>query len=308
MFPASAATQDTVMIHYPQWETNYDEAVTLHEDDTVRVTETILYYFDIASSVPETSSDFMKAGTYKTNGSLALAAHHRGWEDPAEFRPDATLVCDYLWKSNDEYEITEYPEIGIQREEYQTGVDADGNPVMAAKFHPVYMVEYCMFGGIDTGGEVEVSNPCNWDSGDEDDLPSPLLIDTEVDEGDYDPENHDVDEGVRREYFAYLAVAKTPAIAPLWGDRFKGANPTKEIHTIAQAKVFNNKSWGLWTQDWQVQLTSVNGFPDWVDRVQQDIDDDTTSETDVNSTDLQDIFDFLKALAGADMAGKFLVH
>ena len=306
MFPASAATQTGQLIHYPQWKTDYAEALLLAETPEVRITETILYYFDIASSVPESSPDFMKPGTFMTNGSLALAAHHRGWRDPATFRPDATPVCNYIWRSEDEYEITEYPEIGIQREEVQDGVDADGNPIMVAKFHPVYMIEFCMFGGIDIGGEVEVSNPCNWDTSELEDLPSPILIDTEL--GDYDPENDDVDQGIRREFFAYLGMAKSASTAQVWSKKFQSANPTQAIHTLAQAKVFNNKSWGLWTQDWQVQLTSLNGYPDWVDRVENDISIGAANDTQgaVKSTDLEDLLTFMKAMVG--VAGKFLSH
>jgi hypothetical protein len=308
MFPASAAPQIGQLVHYPLWKTDYAEALVLAQTPEVRITETILYYFDIASSVPETSPDFLTPGTYMTNGSLALAAHHRGWHDPARFRPDATLVCNYIWKSKDEYEITEYPEIGIHREEIQDGnrVDANGNPVMVAKFHPVYMVEFCMFGGIDIGGEREVSNPCNWSSSELEDLPAPLLIDTE--EGDYDPETNDVDAGVRREYFAYLGMARRNADAQVWGRKFQGANPSNAIHTLSQAKVFNNKSWGLWTQDWQVQLTSLNGYPDWVQRVERDLPKTALTEGAVRPADLEGILEFLKALAGGNLAGKFLGH
>jgi hypothetical protein len=310
MFPASAGTQAGKLIHYPLWKTNYIEALELAETDVVRIKETILYYFDIASSVSSDSPEFMTPGTYITNGSLALAAHHRGWRDPKIFRPDAVQICNFIWKSKDQYEITEYPEIGIRREEIQDGkkVDEDGNPIMIAKFHPVYMVEFCMFGGIDVGGEVEVANPCNWSSGDQEDLPSPLLIDT--DKGDYDPENRDVDGGVRREYFAYLGMARNPSEAQVWADKFTGANPTKAIHTLSQAKVFNNKSWGLWTQDWQVQLTSLNGFPDWVDRLNNDVEQGKASRTEnaVRASDLESILEFLQALASGNLAGKFFVH
>jgi len=306
MFPASG-TKTPRLVHFPQWRTDYAEAKELAEIPETRITETILYYFDIASSVPESSPDFMKPGTFKTNGSLALAAHHRGWQDPAKFRPDAAKILDYIWKSKDQYEITEYPEIGLKREEIQDGdkVDADGNPVMIAKFHPVYMIEFCMFGGIDVGGEREVSNPCNWYNSELDELPAPMLIDTSV--GDYDKDNNDVDRGVRREYFAYLGLARSNNSPPLWGQRFQGANPSDSIHTMAQAKVFNNTSWGLWTQDWQVQLTTLNGYEDWVLRTQQGLSQVPLTQGAVSMSELEKILEFLQALDG-DMAEKFLVH
>jgi hypothetical protein len=163
-----------------------------------------------------------------------------------------------------------------------------------------------MFGGIDIGGEREVSNPCNWTASELEELPAPLLIDTDM--GDYDPDSNDVDAGVRREFFAYLGIARRPSSAQVWGEKFQGANPTNAIHTLSQAKVFNNKSWGLWTQDWQVQLTSLNGYPDWVQRVERDLSQTSLTQGAVRSGDLQGILEFLKALAGADMAGSFIKH
>jgi len=295
MFPA-AGDKTLQTIHYPDWRTNYDEAKEMYDSDVVRITETMVYFFDIASSVPESSPQFLTPGTFVTNGSLALAARMRGWYDAAQFRPDAQKICDYIWKSTDNYEITEYPEIGIEYEE-----DAEGNPL----FHDVYMVEFCMFGAADVGGDREVRNPCNWQSGEIDELPAPLLIDTSV--GDYDSENHDVDTGIRREYFAYLGLARSPTQAPLWTQRFHGVNPTESIHTLSQAKVFNNRSWGLWTQDWQVQLTTLNGYQDWVDRIRGDLEKVSLTQGAVSATELEKILEFLRAL-DPEFAERFIVH
>jgi len=296
IFPA-AAEKILKTIHYPDWRTDYNEAKELSEIPETRITETMLYFFDIASSVPESSPKFLSPGTFVTNGSLALAARLRGWHDAAEFRPDARKICDFIWKSTDQYEITEYPEIGIEHEEDP----ATGQPL----FHDVYMIEFCMFGAIDIGGDREVRNPCNWHSSEVDDLPAPLLIDTSV--GDYDPENNDVDSGIRRKYFAYLGLARSDTQAPLWTRRFSGANPTGATLTLAQAKVFNNRSWGLWTQDWQVQLTTLNRYEWWVETIQGDRRKVPQTQGAVSASELEEIFEFLRAI-DPDLAEKFLTH
>jgi len=319
MFPAKGPKIEKT-IHYPNWIIDYAKAKELASIPETRVTETMLYFFDIASSVPESSGKFLSPGTFRTNGSLALASRRAGWHDAATFdglRPDAkpvsdkvredgTPICNYIWKSTDWYETTEDPEIGI---EYKGpgGVDPDtGEPITAPVFQKVYVVEYCMFGAVDVGGDVAVANPCNWSDSEVDDLPAPFLINTE-DFEDYNSDNPDVDLGVRRTNFAFLALARSPSEAPLWSQRFSGANPTRAITTLAQAKVFNNTSWGLWTQDWQVQLTPVNRWEDWVERVADGSAQTSQTYGAVSARDLEEILQYLRALT-PEFAEKFTGH
>ena len=306
MFPAKGP-KALKAIHYANWVVDYAKALELAEIPETRVTETILYYFDIASSVPETSADFLKPGTFRTNGGLALMQRAPGWHNPATFdghRPDAKLVCNYIWKSTDEYETTEDPEIGI---EYQGGpVDPDTGEPGSPVFQKVYVIEYAMFGAIDIGGDVQVSNPFNWSDSEFDDLPAPILINTE-DFEDYNSDNPDVNLGIRRSNFAFLALAKRPNDAPLWAQRFRGANPTGATTTLAQAKVFNNTSWGLWTQEWQVQLTPVNRWGNWTRKIQEDLTRTSMTQGAVSAGDLQEILQYLQALP-SEMAEKFTGH
>jgi len=296
MFPAATA-KVLKTIHYPVWETDYDKALALSQQPEVKITETMLYFFDIASSVPQNSPNFLSPGTFVTNGSLALAARRSGWHDAAKFRPDAQKVLNHIWQSTDQYEITEYPEIGIRYEEDPN----TGEPV----FHDVYIIEFCMFGAIDIGGDWEVANPCNWNSDEVDDLPAPLLLDTGA--GDYDPDHTDVDSNYRREFFGFLSLIRLDSEAAVWPDRFRGVNPTRSIITLAQAKVFNNKSWGLWTQDWQVQLTKLNNWADWVRRIEDDLPNVASTNGAVHSDDLRDILEYLQAIH-PDLADRFIEH
>ncbi len=67
----------------------------------------------------------------------------------------------------------------------------------------------------------------------------------------------------------------------MWPTHFAGRKPYPNIVSIAQAQVFNNHSWDLWTQMWHAQLTPVdngNGdgiilprelaFQDWIDQME----------------------------------------
>jgi hypothetical protein len=306
MFPGKGPKAMEV-IHYANWVTDYAKALELAQVPETRVTETILYYFDIASSVPESSGDFLKPGTFRTNGGLALMSRAPGWHDPATFdghRPGAKLVCNYIWKATDTYETTEDPEIGI---EYKGGpVDPDTGMPSSPVFQKVYVIEYSMFGAIDVGGEVQVSNPFNWSDGEYDDLPAPLLINTD-DYADYDSDNPDVNLGVRRSNFAFLALSRRPNDAGFWPQRFRGANPTNATTTLAQAKVFNNTSWGLWTQEWQVQLTPVNRWAQWTERIEDDLPRTSMTHGAVGAGELHEILQYMQALP-PELAEKFIGH
>jgi hypothetical protein len=306
MFPAKGS-KTLKTVHYPNWITDYSKARELTQLPETKVTETILYYFDIASSVPETSSDFMKPGTFRTNGGLALMQRASGWHDPSTFdgrRPDAKLICNYIWKSTDTYETTEDAEIGINYQGGPTNPDT-GMPVNPV-FQKVYVIEYAMFGAMDVGGDVEIANPFNWSDSEFDDLPAPILINTD-DYADYNSDDPDVNLGIRRSNFAFLALAKRPNDTALWAQRFRGANPTEATTTLAQAKVFNNTSWGLWTQEWQVQLTGVNQWSDWIARIQADTNRTSMTQGAVASSELQEILQYMQALP-SEMAEKFIGH
>ena len=163
-----------------------------------------------------------------------------------------------------------------------------------------------MFGAIDVGGDIEVANPFNWTDAEVDDLPAPILINTE-DFADYDSDNPDVNLGVRRSNFAFLALARRPNDTPLWAQRFRGANPTGATTTLAQAKVGNKTSWGRWTQEWQVQLTPVNLWRDWISRIENDLGRTSMTQGAVGAGELQEILQYLQALP-PEMAEKFIRH
>ena len=145
-----------------------------------------------------------------------------------------------------------------------------------------------------------VSNPANWDRFDE--LPAPTLLDTSY--GDY---GEDPDEGIRREYFAYLGMVRRFSSSAVWGQRFAPANPSGSVLAAAQAKVFNNTSWDLWTQDWQVQLTRLRGWSDWTLRVGEGVADAQYVGDVVGSEELDLVYEYMSAL-DSEMVDLYVNH
>jgi hypothetical protein len=238
--------------HYPDWITSFSAAIDRAENDEDSIHQTMFYLVEIASKHPPGSAAWLTPGTFRTNGERPIAIWSSDWVDPREW--EVPKVADHIWRDEGYYYTTMDHEIDIDLK-----LDADGEPI----WQEVYLTSFWIWGGIDVGEDVPVRNPSNYDS--DEDLPYPLVMDTS--EGDYDPRELNPDAGIRRTHFSYLGVAEDTDRAVLWRGRFKGVNPAEAIYAVAQAEVFNNKSWDLWTQDWQVRLKPVVGWEDWMDRM-----------------------------------------
>lgn len=281
-------SQQLRKLHYPQWVVEYPTARALAQRPDVRVTWTMFYLVEIRSKHPKDHPAFMSPGTFQTNGDLPIALWVKGWEDPADW-DNTTQLSEWVWENRWQYETTEDWEIGITRQN-----DATGQPI----WQQVYMVGQYVFGGIDVGGEVEIRNPANFLT--RQDLPAPILMDTAV--GDYDVSQPHHDLGVRRDVFTYLGVASQKNTARIWPRRFASGNPFGGILALAQAEIFNTRSWGLWTQDWKVKLVPVTGWGNWTERMGAGIADAPATNGMVDPEVVQRIQDYLWQLAPVDEA------
>jgi len=265
--------KDIKKYHKPQWITDYTLARQKAQDPNVKVNRTMFYLVEIASSIPP-GPGWLKPGTYRTNGDRPIAIWADGWNDPQKW--GVPRIGPYVWKDSYTYETTYDLEIGLKPKPLNPS-----DPNSELQWQTVYMVAYYVWGGIDIGGDVEVGNPCNWS--DISRLPRPVVMDTYAPEtsdassgcgscgeryaGGYDPETLDADADIRREYFMFLGVARKSDKAPAWPQQFSSANPTKSMITLAQAELFNNKSWDLWTQHWQVRLVPLSKWDRWVEEL-----------------------------------------
>ena len=301
MFPASGIGEETITqeIHYPVWVPSYPEAKRIGEDPDNHVAYTMYYLVEIASKYPEGHPGFMTRGTFRSNGEYPIAMWTQGWNDPNNW--NLPMVSNYVWRDSYSYETTMDHELGIREERVPPG-----DPAGQVVWHPVYMYAWYIFGGIDIGGMVEISNPANWDR--YDDVPAPFLLDTS--EGDYGGDDPDV--GWRRQRFMFLGVARKRTEAPVWRQRFTHVSPIRGMITVAQAKLFNNKSFDLWTQDWRAQLAPVTKLlpvtdpVSWTTRLEQGVGDAGAVDS-VDPEEVETAYQYLSSL-DPDMARLYMHH
>jgi hypothetical protein len=283
----------TQYVHEPNWIIDYKQAQQTATANPGQVNRTMFYLVEVASSVPEGDPRWMTPGTFRTNGPNPIAIWSRGWVNTEDGRRwPIPKIADFVWKDYYSYQTTQDLQLGISLQRDATG---------AVIWQPVYMAAWYIWGGIDVGGTAAVSNPCNWSS--EMDLPAPWLLDTS--KGDYDPANLDPDQGARRAEFSYLAVSRNGNRAPFWSRQFRPALPD-DLTAVAQAKVFNHSSWDLWTQDWQVQLTPVSQWGDWMRQLEQGLNAADNTEGLVRRADVQSALTYLKKMQA--LADGWMTH
>ena len=271
-------------LHYPQWMTDYPTCRDLGAQSASgvpgapRVVRTMYYLVEIRSRVPKDAPGYLSPGTFVTNGELPIAIWIDKWSDAAEW--GIPQLAEWVWEDQYNYETTEDWDIGIRMQR-----DATGRPV----WQPVYMIAQYVFGGIDVGGEVEITDPSNYDSAS--DLPAPILMD--LTPGDYDVARPHHDEGVRRDVYTHLGVVSISDAARAWRERFGSDNPYGRIVTVAQAEVFNTTSWGLWTQDWKAKLVPVTQWGRWMEDMGADAANVAETDGAVDPAEVEAIQEYL---------------
>jgi hypothetical protein len=194
-----------------------------------------------------------------------------GWTDPRNGSP-VTLrgvkgtptwrkLQNYVWRLSAVYETDPLsPGLGgdmsIGLPPIRTGTDADGNATYAAQ--EVHWEIDFMLVGVNVGTDVEVNNP--WEGFDRNDEDAPAPIDFVHEQF---PPN---DNYTRNQYLTFLGVARQSSRPGFWPTRFNRGRAYPYNTAIAQAYVFNNHSWDMWTQTWQAQLEPVTNFDDWVNK------------------------------------------
>lgn len=148
-------------------------------------------------------------------------------------------------------------------------------------------IRYYVFLGVNVGPEAEVRNPNNFTTLERGGMPGPVNfpIDTE-----FGP-----DEANRRDNLTFLGIAHQAKEAKFWPEGFDGDRPDKVLVGLAQAEVFNNHSWDLWTQMWHAQLTPVDGLDDWMDEL---ADPEGLGRMPwLEETDVAEVTDYLEAVS-----------
>ncbi|MDD4891011.1 MAG: Tad domain-containing protein [Phycisphaerae bacterium] len=289
-------------IHHPVWIASYDAAKTAAQQNVAQVKYTWLWIIRIRSSVQWDTPAYMQdPKTYYPKPNARdydpySCPVQRGWLDPgdpanvAQFGA-AKQVANGVWMTDWTYQVEWDSDIGIAQPP-PPPAPVPGVPATPPVLHDVYVRDFFVFFGVDVGNEDAIRNPGNWPAGVE--PPKPQLLDLAKAEYRTDgPDFYNNGSGSRY-YMNYLGVARETAQANLWPGRFRTINPYGSVLSLAEAQVFNNQSWDLWTQDWQARLKPVEDYPYWVtNRMNAAASDLAAVQQYVNADDLTEIREML---------------
>ena len=194
-------------------------------------------------------------------------------------------------------------------------LDKNGQPILSGSGQPIpipytlYEVEWRVFGGIEIRDEHEVGAPVL--SADVAGAVAPYVLSTDDEEINWrtyeDRETGLEFQAVRLAPFRYLGLARRPASSAVWSQKFALANPAGSIFAMAEAKLFNNSSWDLWTQDWQVQLNRMRDWDDWTRKMRAGIDDAALTDGLVSAEEVERAHEYMAAFP-PEMADAATTH
>lgn len=262
LWPGSARTW---VFLDPQWITNFEQAQSVDESGTPRIAYTQFVRMDYEQEFfngqpvgPEVMVDWN-------------IIRPRGGHFSV---PGATKTRNHVWEDDASIEW-----------ESPAGVDQNGNPVTNS--HSIQYRWIFVWAGANVGPEIILRDPNNFAS--RADLPAPTDFDH-----DAMPRPVDGAPGFAGSPFAFLGLAKQPNTAPMWRGLFNTS--AYDGHAgIAQASVFNNHSWDLWTQMWHAQLEPVQDYEQWVDLI-QDQADLALGYDDLSVGELEELSSYLESL------------
>ena len=311
-------SQNPQQIHQPNWIGDYNAARTAATNPANHPYQTLYYVLQIYSSVPEGGQGWLGHGTWAVPPAppmppglpvspppvpAAMAWWPSGWLDLGA-QQGWQRLDNYIWKRTAVGSSTDFPQIGIvPKTDPKTGLQ-----ILTPQ--PVYFVEFAVFGGLDIGTNGTVTNPCNWTSSDQ--LPIPYLLDTSV--GDYNMNG--VGNGgsfpIPQQAgafnpFYFLGVARRSAQSQFWQQRFPAANPSGNMVAVAQAKIFNNSSWDLWTQDCGAGLVPVSNWENWTAEMTADAAQAASTNGVVQPSDVTDVATYLNRIDPKLVSG-FMTH
>lgn len=230
-----------------------------------------------------------------TNRDTLYPWYRNGWRDPTQLGSRYEVVdYPYLWKRTDTYQTDPnigaglyahggYPQLGL--EPIRIGTDAQGNGIYRAQEY--HRTRYFLFVGVNVGPRRPVRDPYTGFNPNAADAPAPIDLD------------HDrlasTDERAAAQYLTVLGVARRDDTAMMWPARFDDTRHYGQMVALAQARVFNNHSFDLWTQTWFAQLEPVGRYDDWLDTFERDRAAAEDSDI-INSEGLEELLTHLRSL------------
>jgi hypothetical protein len=273
----------------PDWEINFDNVTAIAARDEQSIRETAFFAFEMKSRYPKDHPAFMSEGSWApiTDGGMQQARVVRvsGWEDPRNW--PVAKVTDHGWRDEWEYEIYWDTEIGLEPR-----TDPDGNMILQR----VYRYDHYYFAGANVGEPVGVDHPFAGFDPRSPDAPAPLMLDRSL---------RDPDAPARRDHLRFLAAAQQEDGAENWRSAFYSGKPHPYMVALAEAEVFNNHSWDLWTPMWHAQLVPVREYGEWVKRLDEQLGA-LNLPTGMNAAEVAALLDYLRSIE--PLAEQMLEH
>lgn len=254
----------------PQWITDYSQAVNIDEAGTPRVAYTQFIRMDFEQQYlngePVGPEEMVDWQIIRPRGGHTSVRMRDGSELPK--------IRDHVWEDSQAF-----------REWSSFRTDSDGNVVTDTN-----RIEYrflFVWAGMNVGPEINLRDPNNFAS--RDDLPAPIDFDH-----DAMPRPNEDLPGLPGSPFAFLGLAKQPNEAPMWRGLFNTSAFDGHVG-IAQASVFNNHSWDLWTQMWHAQIEPVREYSQWVDLIEAQVPY-ALGYDDLSVGELEELIEYLRSL------------
>jgi len=266
----------------PEWITDWSQAIAIAANEPDRIVETGFIAFELKSRHPIHDPRFLSDGSWapiddegRWQPRLVRA---EDWHDPRDW--PAAQVAQHGWRDTWDYTVWFDHEIGIAPR-----TDAAGQPLAQT----VYRIDHFYFVGVNVGEAEDILDPYAGFNPDSTDAPAPSdLNHTMVRPGD---------EASRRAHLTFLAVAKRNDDAQAWPSAFRGQKPYAAVVGLAQAKVFNNHSWDLWTPMWHARLEPVSDLDRWA-HAMRDHQADLADARNIDEQRYVDLESYLTRTAG----------
>ena len=238
----------------PRWITNYDDALSIQTDSAIDLAYGMFLVFDF------TRNEF--EGVPPTTPVLQKwGLVRRAGADV--LRPTDDKIANHIWRD----------------ERVESSRDLGGRAFRTRT------LRYYVFLAVNVGQEVAIRSPYNFTPAERGNLPGPVNFDqTQI---------LPTDES-RRESLTVLGIAHQPKDAAFWSEAFDRGRVDPKLVTLAQAEVFNNHSWDLWTQMWHAQLIPIDGMDGWMEQL---TDPPDVSAMDwLDADDVTEVVDYLGAV------------
>lgn len=255
-------------IRLPIWTIDMNAAADLVGENPP-IAQTRFFVARVESDVPRTSGSYLSPGTYRIMEGGRVVTLGGDWTRPNPCGNSPRVGNDpRYWQEQLDLWRTDCPQFarlsGDIRAQWRSAQYVRVNPStwlfeswITRDDESKWQVAYYFFLGVDNGEEQEIRNPHNFASRSQ--LPAPIdLIHDQLGPEDLD---------ARRQMLTFFSAVAQPNEALMWSKRFDQSLPTNQLAAVAQAHVFNNHSWDLWTQMWHSQLQPVDRYDDWADQL-----------------------------------------